>query len=156
MTTETARVSDREIVVSHTIPAPREIVFRAFTDPKHLEAWWGPDGFTTTTHAFRFEVGGVWDYTMHGPDGTDYPNWSRFRVIEPPERLAYEHGRHANDPDAFETSVTFEEQDGATRITLRSLFRTRARLDEVIEKYDAEAGAHQHVRRLADYCRQGR
>jgi len=152
MTTDTAAASGREMLVTHTIPAPREVVFRAFTEPKHLEAWWGPDGFSTTTHAFEFRVGGVWEYTMHGPDGTDYPNWSCYREIRPPELLAYEHGQRAGDPDAFETTITFEERDGATLITLRSLFKTKARLDEVIRRFNAEVGAHEHVRRLADYC----
>ena len=64
--------ADREIVVSHVVDAPREIVFEAFTDIRHLSRWWGPDGFTTTTRSFEFRVGGEWDFMMHGPDGTHY------------------------------------------------------------------------------------
>src|SRR5690606_26172499 len=67
--------SEREIVVSRVIDGPRALVFEVFSDSGHLGQWWGPNGFTLTTHAFEFDVGGVWDYTMHGPDGTDYPNW---------------------------------------------------------------------------------
>ena len=64
--------ADREIVISRIIDAPRELVFEAFTDVRHLSRWWGPTGFTTTTRAFEFRVGGEWVFVMHGPDGTDY------------------------------------------------------------------------------------
>src|SRR6202021_1953325 len=59
----------REIVISRVISAPRELVFEAFTEVRHLSRWWGPEGFTTTTRAFEFRVGGAWDFVMHGPDG---------------------------------------------------------------------------------------
>ena len=64
--------ADREIVISRVIDAPRELVFEAFTEVRHLSRWWGPEGFTTTTRSFEFRVGGEWDFVMHGPDGTDY------------------------------------------------------------------------------------
>jgi Activator of Hsp90 ATPase homolog 1-like protein len=64
-------IVDREIVVSRVIQGPRRLVFEAYTDVRHLSRWWGPDGFTTTTHAFEFRPGGVWEFTMHGPDGAD-------------------------------------------------------------------------------------
>jgi uncharacterized protein YndB with AHSA1/START domain len=65
--------SDREIVVKSTIQAPRDLVFELYTKAEHLAHWWGPNGFTVTTHAFDFRRGGVWDFIMHGPDRTDYP-----------------------------------------------------------------------------------
>lgn len=68
-------VADREIVISRLVEAPRDVVFEAFTEERHVSQWWGPTGFTTTTRAFEFREGGRWDYTMHAPDGTDYPNW---------------------------------------------------------------------------------
>src|ERR687885_30505 len=60
--------ADREIVISRVINAPRELVFEAFTEVRHLSRWWGPEGFTTTTRAFEFRVGGEGDFVMHGPD----------------------------------------------------------------------------------------
>src|SRR5438128_4540492 len=62
--------ADREIVITRVVDAPRELVFEAFTEVRHLSRWWGPEGFTTTTRAFEFRVGGEWDFVMHGPDGT--------------------------------------------------------------------------------------
>src|SRR5215468_1188620 len=61
--------ADREIVISRVIDAPRELVFEAFTEVRHLSRWWGPDGFTTTTRSFEFRPGGEWDFVMHGRDG---------------------------------------------------------------------------------------
>src|ERR1700754_2859002 len=62
--------ADREIVISRVISAPRELVFEAFTEVRHLSRWWGPEGFSTTTRAFEFRVGGEWDFVMHGPGRT--------------------------------------------------------------------------------------
>ena len=87
---------DREIVISRVIDAPRELVFEAFTEVRHLSRWWGPNGFTTTTRSFEFRVGGVWDFVMHGPDGTDYQEWISWTAIVPPERIwkGLEQGAH--------------------------------------------------------------
>jgi uncharacterized protein YndB with AHSA1/START domain len=64
----------RSIIGTRLLDALRKLVFAAWTDPKHLAQWWGPNGFTTTTHAFDFRPGGVWRFVMHGPDGRDYQN----------------------------------------------------------------------------------
>jgi uncharacterized protein YndB with AHSA1/START domain len=72
-------------MVSRLIEGPRDVVFEAFTEVRHLSRWWGPEGFTTTTRTFEFSEGGVWEFTMHGPDGSDYPNWIQWMEIRPPE-----------------------------------------------------------------------
>jgi uncharacterized protein YndB with AHSA1/START domain len=143
--------SEREIVVSRAIDGPRALVFEAFTDAGRLGQWWGPDGFTTTTHAFEFRVGGVWDYTMHGPDGVDYPNWIEWREIVPPARIVALHGARADDPEAFVSTFTFAERDGATELTLRSVFPTKALRDQVVAEFHAVEGAEQTLGRLAGY-----
>ena len=98
--------ADREIVISRVISAPRELVFEAFTEVRHLSRWWGPDGFTTTTRSFEFRVGGEWDFVMHGPDGMDYQEWISWTEIVPPERIALLHGESRGDPNAFEAVLT--------------------------------------------------
>lgn len=147
----TSATSDREIVVTRIIEGPRPLVFEAYTDPRHLEHWWGPNGFTTTTRAFEFRPGGVWDFVMHGPDGTDYPNWIEWREIEPPERLVFLHGDRADDPRAFVSTVTLVERGGATEVTMRAVFQTKAQRDEVVERYHAIEGGKQTLGRLALY-----
>jgi uncharacterized protein YndB with AHSA1/START domain len=147
----TSATSDREIVVTRIIEGPRPLVFEAYTEPRHLAHWWGPNGFTTTTRAFEFRPGGVWDFVMHGPDGTDYPNWIEWREIEPPGRLVFLHGSRADDPGAFVSTVTLVEHGGATEVSMRAVFKTKAQRDEVVERYRAIEGGKQTLGRLALY-----
>ncbi|MFI6626035.1 SRPBCC family protein [Streptomyces sp. NPDC050528] len=143
--------ADREIVISRVIDAPRELVFEAFTRVRHLSRWWGPEGFTTTTRSFEFRVGGTWDFVMHGPDGTDYQEWITYREIVPPERIALLHGESRDDPNAFESLLTFEPAGDGTRILMRTLFPTKELRDEAAEKYHAIEGGEQTLRNLAAY-----
>jgi uncharacterized protein YndB with AHSA1/START domain len=132
--------ADREILISRVISAPRELVFEAFTEVRHLSRWWGPEGFTTTTRAFEFRVGGEWDFVMHGPDGTDYQ-----------ERIALLHGESRGDPNAFESVLTFAPDGAATRIEMHTVFPTKALRDEAVEKYHAIEGGQQTLSNLAAY-----
>src|SRR5262245_31914101 len=92
------------IVGSRLLDAPRELVFSVWTDPKHLAQWWGPNGFTTTTHSFDFRPGGQWRFVMHGPDGRDYQNLVTFDEISRPERIVYRHGGTVDvEPVQFKT-----------------------------------------------------
>jgi uncharacterized protein YndB with AHSA1/START domain len=143
--------ADREIVISRVIRAPRELVFEAFTEVRHLARWWGPEGFTTTTRAFEFRAGGEWDFVMHGPDGTDYPEWISWTEIAPPERIALLHGEFPGDPNVFESVVTFAPDGAATRIEMRTVFATTAQRDEAVEKYHAIEGGRQTLDHLAAY-----
>ncbi len=143
--------ADREIVISRDIIAPRELVFEAFTEVRHLARWWGPEGFTTTTRAFEFRVDGVWDFVMHGPDGTDYQEWICWTQIAVPERIALLHGEFRGDPNAFESVLTFTFDDAATRIEMRTVFPTSELRNEAVEKYHAVEGGRQTLDNLAAY-----
>src|SRR5207245_1527411 len=143
--------ADREIVISQVINAPREVVFQAFTEVRHVSRWWGPDGFTTTTRAFEFRVGGEWDFVMHGPDGTDYREFITWTEILPPERIALLHGEFRGDPNAFESVLTFAADGEATRIEMRTVFPTRELRDEAVEKYHAIERGQQTLSNLAAY-----
>jgi uncharacterized protein YndB with AHSA1/START domain len=143
--------ADREIVISRVIDAPRELVFETFTEVRHLSRWWGPDGFTTTTRLFEFRVGGDWEFVMHGPDGTDYAEWITWTEIAAPERIAMRHGESRDDPNAFESVLTFEPDGAATRIQLHTVFPTRQLRDEAVEKYHAIEGGQQTLSNLAAY-----
>ncbi|MEU9438065.1 SRPBCC family protein [Streptomyces sp. NPDC048252] len=143
--------ADREIVISRVIDAPRELVFEAFTEVRHLSRWWGPEGFTTTTRSFEFREGGEWDFVLHGPDGTDYSEWIRWLRIIPPERIALLHGESRDDPNAFESDLTFAQEGAATRIEMRTVFPTRELRDEAVEKYHAIEGGRQTLSSLAAY-----
>jgi uncharacterized protein YndB with AHSA1/START domain len=143
--------ADREIVITRIIDAPRELVFEAFTAVRHLSQWWGPHGFTTTTRAFEFRVGGVWDFVMHGPDGTDYQEWITWTEIVAPEKISLKHGEFRDDPNAFESILTFVPDGAVTRIEMRTVFRTREQRDLAVEKYGAIEGGQQTLSNLEAY-----
>jgi uncharacterized protein YndB with AHSA1/START domain len=140
------------IVATRIFDAPRDLVFSAWTDPKHLSQWWGPNGFTTTTRSFDMTPGGVWRFVMHGPDGTDYQNRITYEEIEAPERLVYSHGGGDDvEPVKFRVAVIFEDLGGRTRLTMRMMFPSAAERARVIETYGADKGLVQTLARLTDY-----
>jgi len=142
----------RVIEGTRLFDAPRELVFAAFSNPEHLAHWWGPDGFTITTHAFDFRPGGVWRFVMHGPDGRDYRNRVTFEEIVPPERIVYRHGGGDDvEPVRFRTTVGFATVGAKTRVTWRSVFPTAEERARVIRDYGADKGLAQTMARLADY-----
>jgi len=144
--------ANREIVITRVYDAPRELVFDAWTSTEHLHKWWGPRGFTTTTHSMDFRPGGMWRFIMHGPDGTDYPNRITYTEIVRPEHLLYE---HSDDEEGglphFLGIITFADRDGKTELTLKSIFPTAEARDFVVEKYGAIEGGNQTLDRLGEY-----
>jgi uncharacterized protein YndB with AHSA1/START domain len=143
---------DREIVLSRVIAAPRELVFKVWTDPQHLPMWFGPEGFKVETHEIDIRVGGQWRFLFVGPDGTRYDNRMVFLKIEPPSLLEMYHDADRNDdPNRFRTIVTFDEQsNGKTVVTLRQLHPTKARRDGAIGFGAVEYG-YQTLGKLASH-----
>ena len=142
----------RSISGTREFDAPRALVFSAWTDPKHLAQWWGPFGFTTTTHSFDFRPGGVWRFVMHEPGGRDYQNRVTFEEIVPPQRIVYRHGGGDDvEPVQFRQTVIFEDLGGRTRITWRDEFPSAAERDRVIKEYGADKGLAETLTRLRDY-----
>lgn len=150
MTPDSA-LSDRELMVSRLVEGPRDAVFEAFTEVRHLSRWWGPNGFTTTTRTFEFSEGGVWEFTMHGPDGTDYPNWIQWMEIRAPEVIVLRHGEGPDDPEQFSSTFFLEETTDGTRVTLRSEFKTKELRDRAVKEYGAIEGGNQTLDSLATY-----
>lgn len=143
--------SDRELVFTRVFDAPRELVWNAWTDRKHVAQWWGPKGFTNTIHEMDVRPGGVWRFIMHGPDGRDYQNRIDFEEIVKPERLVYSHGGDKNDPVQFHVTVTFAEQGAKTHLTMRLVFSSAIERDRVVKEYHADEGGKQNLERLAEY-----
>ncbi len=109
---------ERTLFTSRVLPFPRAAVYGAFADAAQLSRWWGPAGFRTSFHRFDFVPNGRWLHTMHGPDGTDYANESRFVELLPGQRVVLEH----LSPPWFELTMTLAEQDGGTRVGWRQTF----------------------------------
>lgn len=148
--------NEREILVSRIINASREKVFDAWVDPDKVVKWWGPRGFTNTNIEMNVTPGGKWRYTMHGLDGTDFPNVIVYTEVKPPELLVYEHKGEGDFADiAFKVRVTFETEGGKTRVTMRSIFKDPAVLKKVAEEYGAIEGAKQNLERLSEFTERG-
>src|ERR1022692_483990 len=127
---ETIGTSDRELIFTRVFDVPREIVFQAWTDPKHVAQWWGPTGFTTTISEMNVTPGGVWRLAMRGPDGVDYNNRIVFLEVVKPERLVYKHDpEKGTEPANVQVTVTFAVQGGKTAVTMRMLFPSAAARD---------------------------
>ncbi|HMG02444.1 MAG TPA: SRPBCC family protein [Edaphobacter sp.] len=142
-----ANVEDREITDTRVVNAPRELIWKVWTEPVHVTQWWGPKGFTNTTHSMDVKVGGEWVHTMHGPDGRDYPNRIVYKELVEPERIVYE---HISSP-WHRTTVTFEDLGGKTKLTFQMLFETAEHKRKIVEEYKAVEGLSQTLGRLEDY-----
>lgn len=116
-----------ELISTRVFDVPQELVFRAWTTPDLLARWWGPHGFTNTFHECDIRPGGTWRLTMHGPDGTDYPNHNVFVEIVPFERIVIDH----LSGHEFRLTGTFENLEGRTKVTFRQLFKLTEEFEQV-------------------------
>lgn len=126
---DTAADMERAHVAQRTLDAPCATVFGAFRNPEQLARWWGPKGFSNSFEEFDFRKGGVWRFTMHGPDGKDYSNESRFIDIVENKRVVIE---HLSDHH-FILTVTFTALGNATSLTWKQLFDTAHHYREIAD-----------------------
>lgn len=151
MSLQPTDTTDREIVQRRTFDAPRELVWKVWTDPNHVGNWWGPRGFTNTIESMEVKPGGQWRFIMHGPDGTDYPNLIVYREVDPPSRLTYAHSDEKDDGIHFFTTVTFEADGNKTNVTMTAVFPTAEARDYVVENFGAIEGGKQTLDKLGEY-----
>ncbi len=142
-------VTDRDILTTRLLAAPRARVFAAWIDPVQLARWWGPEGFTNDFEAFDPRPGGHWRFTMRAPDGTGFPNHSVFRELTPPERIVFDHLSGPN----FQVTTTFAEAEGGTLLSFRMRFASPEEC-EAIKRY-ALVGNEQVFDRLAALLAEG-
>jgi uncharacterized protein YndB with AHSA1/START domain len=147
----TTGTSDRELIITRLINAPRELVWEAWTKPEHIQYWWGPDGFRNTISQMDVKPGGEWDLIMHGPDGTDYKNESIYKEVVQFEKLVYD---HVSGPK-FQATVTFDKQGNKTLLTWRMLFETAGQFNKVVKEFKADEGLKQNVAKLETYLEKG-
>ena len=140
-----------QIITTRLIAAPRELVWKVLTTPEHLQHFWGPDGFTNTYRQFDLRVGGQALFTMHGPDGTDYPNRFKFLTVEPPRLLRFDHDNGGEGPiqHKFLGEVELFNEGAKTRIELRMTEESMEARDAVVGF--ATEGGRQNLDRLAAY-----
>lgn len=136
-------VESRSDARSRFIAARPHRVFAAMRDPKRVANWWGPAGFTNTIHTFEFTPGGRWLLTMHGPDGKDYPNESRFTRIVPDQLFEIEHlnGHH------FVLTLELRPDKEGTTVVWRQTFDTAEHYRRLAEFF--ASANEQNLERLA-------
>jgi uncharacterized protein YndB with AHSA1/START domain len=145
-----AKAKSNELKLHRVYDAELADVWDAWTDPEQVAKWWGPRGFTLTTHSKDLRPGGTWHYTMHGPDGTDYPNKTWYHVVEPQAKLVYDHGGYDDRPPLFRVTVLFNEVAGQTHLDLTMALATPEAAEE-IRKFIKQAGGDSTWDRLAEY-----
>ncbi len=145
-----ARSKSNEIKFTRVYNAPVKTVWDAWTDPKQVAQWWGPRGFTLTTHSKDLKPGGHWNYTMHGPDGTDYENKTKYFEVEKYARLVYDHGGNDQQAPLFRVTVTFAEEKGGTKMDMSMTFPT-VEVAEEQQRFIKKANGYSTWDRLAEY-----
>jgi uncharacterized protein YndB with AHSA1/START domain len=139
-----------EIKLTRLYDAPVRAVWDAWMEPDQVAQWWGPRGFTHTTESKDVRPGGSWRYTMHGPDGTDYPNLARYLEVEPYARLVYDHGATDDTPPLFRVTVTFTDVRGKTRLDMSMTLPTPEAAEEA-RRFIKKAGGERTWDRLAEF-----
>ena len=143
----TTSTADRELVIEKTLNAPIDLVWEAFTNPNHIKNWWGPNGFTNTVFKMEVKPGGVWEFVMHGPDGTDYKNKSIYKEIVKPNRIVFD---HISGPK-FTTTITLTAQGNKTHLRWHMLFNTAEEFERTVKTFKADEGLRQNMVRLEEY-----
>ncbi len=140
------QTAKRELRIFRTFKAPIELMWEVWTHPDHIGNWWGPKGFTNTIHNMDFREGGEWTLTLHGPDGTNYPNRNIFTEIIPLKKIVFEHFN-----PHFITTVIFDSRGAETYVEWTMLFDNAEMLEIVVKAHKADEGLKQNFEKLDLY-----
>lgn len=145
-----AKNKSNEIRIIRRYDAPLKAVWDAWTDPEQVKQWWGPRGFTLTTHSKELKPGGIWHYTMHGPDGVDYPNKTLYHEVVEHARLVYDHGGYDERKPLFRVTALFSEVDGQTQLDMSFVLATPEAAEQM-RQFIKKASGDSTWDRLAEY-----
>jgi uncharacterized protein YndB with AHSA1/START domain len=140
--------SDREIVMTRTFDAPRELVFKAFTDPLLIPKWWGPRAATTTVDKMDLRPGGAWRFVLSGPDG-DSAFRGQYREVVPPARLVYTLEWESLPGHWLVETVTLEDVEGGTHVTDQLVFDSQDDRDGMLHS-GMQSGASESMDQLEE------
>lgn len=143
--------SEREIVITRVVEAPRRLVFEAMTQPEHVPRWYGPRGWSLPVCEIDFRPGGAWRFVCRGPDGTEMGMRGVYQEIDAPDRVVSTES-FDDYPGESLNAVALAEEGGRTTITTTVAYPSREVRDAVLESGMPE-GASQTYDRLADYVR---
>ncbi|HYF68270.1 MAG TPA: SRPBCC domain-containing protein [Ohtaekwangia sp.] len=140
---------DNILIHTRMLDAPRDLVWEVWTNPKHIKEWWGPNGFSLTTNSMSVAPGQTWDFIMHGM-GRDWDNKIEYVEVKKPSLLSYKHSGKDADYD-FTVTVLFEDMEGKTLLTMKSVFKSKEIIAALNRKVNAIEGGKQTLNRLGDY-----
>ena len=144
-----AEPGKQEIIIRRTFDAPRELVFKAFTDPKLIPQWWGPRIYTTSIDKMEVRPGGIWRFVQRDADGNVSAFHGVFHSIDAPEGLVYTFEYEGMPGHVLLETITLEEQDGMTAMTDQSVFQSVADRDGMLSS-GMEAGYEDTLDRLTE------
>jgi uncharacterized protein YndB with AHSA1/START domain len=142
------------IVMTRTFDAPRELVFKAHTDPEAIAQWWGLRDHQITVDKLEARAGGQWRFVERGPDGDEYGFHGVFHDVRSPERLVYTFEFEGMPGHVLLETITFEERDGRTTLTDQSVFQTVEDRDGMLQS-GMEGGASESLDRLEELLAKG-
>jgi uncharacterized protein YndB with AHSA1/START domain len=145
-----ARTDSNEIKLTRVYDVPVRMVWAAWTDDQQVGQWWGPRGFTITTHSKDIRTGGHWHYTMHGPDGIDYANKTQYLEVKEGSKLVYDHGGNDERKPLFRVTALFKDVGGKTQLDMTMGFATSEEAENS-RKFIKKAGGNATWDRLAEY-----
>ncbi|MFZ4453532.1 SRPBCC domain-containing protein [Salibacterium aidingense] len=134
-----SKVEGKDLILERVFDAPRELVFKVFTQSDHLANWWGPEGWTTTNYQMDVRPDGVWHYCMRSEDGEESWNKAIYQEILEPEKLVYtdvfsdEEGSTLENMPQVLVTLYFEEHGGKTKVISRAQFPSEEQLNQVLD-----------------------
>lgn len=149
METDAMVSTNKELSISRLLNAPRDLVWKVWTEPAHIKNWWGPNGFTNTIQKMDLIPNGAWELIMHGPDGVDYKNKSIFREVIKPRLIVYD---HISGPK-FRMTITFSEQGNKTLLKISMIFETAEERENTVKVFKADIGLEQNIYKLEGYLK---
>jgi uncharacterized protein YndB with AHSA1/START domain len=144
---------DREVVLTRVFDGPREFVWKAYTDPKQIQKWWGPRGYTTKVDKMDLRPGGVWRFVQRGEDGDEFAFYGVYREIVRPERIVDTFEFEGMPGHVMVETVTLEEREGKTKVTVGSLFNTKEERDGMVAS-GMEKGAVKSMERMDELLKE--
>ena len=143
-------ISKRTMEITRTFSAPAELLWKVLITPEYIKDWWGPDGFKNTIRKMEVKKGGVWEFTMHSPDGTDFDNLFYYLEVKPLEKLVMEHRQHPK----FTLIVQLFSEGENTKVIWQNVFDSIPTKEEAIRAFKADVGLVQNMERLSQYLKQ--
>lgn len=144
-----AEPGKQEILITRVFDAPRDLVFKTATDPKLIPRWWGPKRYTTIVEGMDLRPGGVWRFIQRDKEGNQFAFSGVYHALVPPGRLVYTFEFEGMPGHVLLETVTFEEEDGRTKMTVKDVFQSVEDRDGML-KSGMEEGAAETMDRFAE------